>query len=84
MHEQIGPRALLREVKAEAPGWMSILPRLPRLVHQSLTDGRRQHAAMHERLDEISRRQQRSANFIAVLGALLAALAAFEIWRFFG
>ena len=84
MREQIGPRALLREVKAEAPGWMSILPRLPRLVHQTLTDGRRQQAAIYERLDEISRRQHRGANLIAALGALAAALAVLELWRFFG
>ncbi|MDR1661463.1 MAG: ubiquinone biosynthesis regulatory protein kinase UbiB [Azoarcus sp.] len=84
MHEQIGWRALLRELKNEAPGWAAILPRLPRLVHQSLNDGRQQRIAIQGQLDDIARRQRRNAGFIAALGALIAALAAFEIWRFLG
>jgi ubiquinone biosynthesis protein len=84
MQEQIGWRALLREVKNEAPGWAAILPRLPRLAHQALADSGQQHATLQTRLDEISRRQQRNACFVWVLAALVAALGAFEAWRFFG
>ncbi|MDR1063967.1 MAG: ubiquinone biosynthesis regulatory protein kinase UbiB [Azoarcus sp.] len=84
MDEQIGWRALLREVKNEAPNWASILPRLPRLMHQSLSGERQQRIAFQHQLDEIVRRQRRGASFVAVLGVLIAAFAAFEIWRFFG
>jgi ubiquinone biosynthesis protein len=84
MQEQIGWRALLREVKNEAPAWAAILPRLPRLVHQSLGGGSRQDIALQHRLDEIARGQRRATGFIVALGVLVAALAAFEIWRFFG
>ena len=84
MQEQIGWRALLREVKNEAPTWVAILARLPRLAHQALADSGQQHATLQARLNEISRHQQRNACFVRVLAALVAALGAFEAWRFFG
>ncbi|MDR3214293.1 MAG: ubiquinone biosynthesis regulatory protein kinase UbiB [Azoarcus sp.] len=84
MHEQVGWRALLREVKSEAPGWMTTLPRLPRLLHRSLLEGHQQRIAVQNRIDDIARGQRRNANFIAVLGVLIVAFAAFEIWRFLG
>jgi len=83
MQEQVGWRALLREVKNEAPGWASILPRLPRLAHQALISEHAQHAAIEERLDGIERRQRFSTRFIAVLSTLAAAFLVFELWRFF-
>jgi ubiquinone biosynthesis protein len=81
MQEQIGWRALLREMKDEAPGWASILPRLPRLAHQALNDSHQRHAAFQERLDKIACQQRRDAR---LFGALVIALLALEIWRFFG
>lgn len=83
MQEQVGWRALLREVKSEAPGWTSILPRLPRLAHQALTDRYAQRLALEGRIDDIERRQRLITRFIAVLSTLAAALLVFEVWRFF-
>ncbi len=36
MNEQIGWRALLKQLKAEAPRYAQLLPELPRLLHQAL------------------------------------------------
>jgi ubiquinone biosynthesis protein len=81
MTEQVGWRALLREVKTEAPLWSAILPRLPRLAHQALLDTHRQRTESQDRLDEILRRQRHDRYLIVALGLLVAALAAFVVWR---
>ena len=82
MQEQVGWRALIREVKSEAPGWASILPRLPRLAHKALTDGQTQHSALEGRIDDIERRQRLNTRFIVTLCVLIAAFLIFELWRF--
>jgi ubiquinone biosynthesis protein len=38
MNEQLGWRALVRQLKAEAPRYAQLLPELPRLVHQRLQE----------------------------------------------
>ena len=83
MQEQVGWRALLREVKSEAPGWASILPRLPRIAHQALADSHTQRAALEGRIDEIERSQRLNTRFIVALSTLAAALLVFEALRFF-
>ncbi len=40
MHEQLGARALWRELRAQAPRWGETLPALPGLVHEVLTQAR--------------------------------------------
>ena len=40
MSEQLGWRALLRHVREEAPNWGILLPQLPRLAHQALSQNR--------------------------------------------
>ncbi len=37
MHEQIGWRALVSQLRTEAPRYAPLLPQLPRLLHQALT-----------------------------------------------
>jgi len=81
MQEQVGWRALLREVKSEAPGWAAILPRLPRLAHQALISGQSQRAVIEERLNIIEHRQRLSNRLIVVLSTLAAAFLVFEVWR---
>ncbi|GHT82494.1 putative protein kinase UbiB [Betaproteobacteria bacterium] len=81
MHEQVGWRALLREVKNEAVNWATIVPRLPRLAHQALVDNHQQRSAIQERLDGIERRQRRDARWVGVLVLLVLLI---EIWRLSG
>ncbi|MDR1423925.1 MAG: ubiquinone biosynthesis regulatory protein kinase UbiB [Azoarcus sp.] len=84
MNEQVGWRALLREVRNEAPGWTAILPRLPRLTHQALLDSHRSRDEIRAQLKDIARRQRHDRYLILTLGLLATAFAAFELWRLFG
>ncbi len=38
MHEQVGPRAFLKQVRKNIPVWSEQLPELPALLHRFLTD----------------------------------------------
>jgi ubiquinone biosynthesis protein len=81
MQEQVGWRALLREVKDEAPGWAAILPRLPKLVYRALAETSAQRAALENRLSDIERRQRFSTYLILGFSALTTALLAAGIWQ---
>ncbi len=77
MSEQLGPRALWRQLKHEAPRWSKLVPELPRLVHKILSDdapGRIERAI--QRLEATQRRQTGILLAIAiVLGAMVIGLA---------
>ena len=78
MNEQIGWRALLNNLKTEAPKWAVLLPQLPRLAHQALNQDR---LAQIEAGLGLMLQQQRARNrWLAVLAALLAGLVAVQIW----
>ncbi|MEW6253199.1 MAG: ubiquinone biosynthesis regulatory protein kinase UbiB, partial [Planctomycetota bacterium] len=40
MNEQVGWRALVKNLKTEAPKWAALLPQLPRLAHHALNENR--------------------------------------------
>jgi ubiquinone biosynthesis protein len=74
MNEQVGVRALARQMREEAPLWARTLPQLPRLVHRVLVDdapGRMERAIA--RLEEAQRRQTRVLVAIVVTLAIMAA-----------
>ena len=77
MSEQLGPRALWRQLKHEAPRWSKLVPELPRLVHKILSDdapGRIERAI--QRLEATQRRQTEILLAIAiVLGVMVIGLA---------
>jgi ubiquinone biosynthesis protein len=70
MAEQVGWRGLLERVRQEAPYWSTILPQLPRLVHQALI---RQQAPQADAATVRLLRQQRAQTWL--LGAIAALLA---------
>ena len=84
MQEQVGWRALVREVKNEAPNWAAILPRMPRLAHQALSESRQQRVDLNERIDALERRQRSHNRLVLMLATLAAAIMVYEIWRFLG
>jgi ubiquinone biosynthesis protein len=82
MHEQVGVRGFLNHLKRESPQWASLLPQLPRLAHQVLSQAHRRDgmAAEIARLrDELAvgRRLAVAAWVVAVAALLLAALQFF-------
>ena len=77
MSEQVGWRGLLERLRQEAPYWGTILPQLPRLLHQALT--RQTLSDSSEQLAGLAREARRRNGFLAVIAALLALLCALLI-----
>jgi len=78
MNEQIGWRALLNNLKTEAPKWAVLLPQLPRLAHQALNQDR---LAQIEAGLALMRQQQQTRNrWLGILAVLLGGLLAVQIW----
>ena len=76
MNEQMGWRALVKNLQSEAPKWAALLPQLPRLTHAYLS---RNHdrSALEARLEQIAARQVRATWLLAAaigLAALTLAL----------
>ena len=74
MSEQLGWRAMLRNLKQEAPAWARTLPQLPRLVHQALT--REPAAELAPLLAQLNATQRRQNCLLAMVVLLLAATLA--------
>lgn len=76
MSEQLGTRALVRQLRQEAPRWGELLPALPRRLHDALDElaAARQELAEQSRQLQQLRREVRSASYRFVAGAAGAAL----------
>ena len=76
MREQLGARALLREIKRQAPKWGQTLPALPGLVYETLKLARSGEIEVRIRSEEIDqlRAEIRRANQRTVLAVIGAAL----------
>ena len=74
MAEQVGWRGFVERVRQEAPYWSTILPQLPRLVHQALA--RQPSAEASLELAELLREERRRNRLLAVIALLLALIAA--------
>jgi ubiquinone biosynthesis protein len=82
MDEQMGWRALLKQVKQEAPYWGTLLPQLPRLVHRALASDEAKVLAV--RLAELTREQQRQTRFLALISLLLGGLFCLGVYWILG
>jgi ubiquinone biosynthesis protein len=67
MSEQVGPRALWRQIRREAPQWAVLLPQLPRQLHHALSMGAKRDRAESEIVERELRAQNRTLRLIAVL-----------------
>ena len=79
MQEQIGWRALKRQITAEAPQWAALLPQLPRLLHQRLASD--SAAGLTQQLAAVERELARANRWRGTLSLLLAALLALVVFR---
>ena len=81
MSEQVGWRALIRQVQEEAPFWSTTIPQLPRLIHRALSED---HVAPLQKQVEWLRHEQRrlqhSLALIILLFALSTGLTALLFW----
>ncbi len=70
MSEQLGWRGLVNHVKREAPQWAALIPQLPRLAHQALSNPPQATLATElAALREEQARQRRSVNWLVALVA---------------
>jgi ubiquinone biosynthesis protein len=81
MSEQVGWRALLRQVQEEAPLWAATLPQIPRLIHSALSEDRA--APLQKQIELLQHEQKRLRNtlqWITCLFAVSAVVVALLLW----
>ncbi|WP_274584496.1 ubiquinone biosynthesis regulatory protein kinase UbiB [Neisseria leonii] len=76
MNEQLGPRALVRNLKNEAPDWAQILPALPRKLNALVDEARQQE--MRDAYIRLIKIQQRQSWYLAAVAAVLLLLLLFK------
>jgi len=74
MSEQVGWRGFIQRVKQEAPYWGTILPQLPRLLHEALV--RQTQATASEEFAALAREARWRNRLLAAIVAVLALIAA--------
>ncbi|MBI4986170.1 MAG: ubiquinone biosynthesis regulatory protein kinase UbiB [Rhodocyclales bacterium] len=79
MAEQIGWRALARNVRREAPLWARLLPQLPRLAHRVLAGDAQ--ARLADELAALRSEQVRRNRWLAAISLLLSGLLAAQLLR---
>jgi ubiquinone biosynthesis protein len=79
MSEQVGWRGLVERIRQEAPYWSTILPQLPRLLHQALTEQARARPEVETAV--LLREARRRNQLLWVIAALLAVIAAALLLR---
>ncbi len=78
MNEQLGWRALVKNLQTEAPKWAALLPQLPRLAHQALNENRL--AQVEAGLTLMLHQQHARNRWLGVIAGLLAILAAATLY----
>lgn len=73
MHEQVGVKALWRNLKQEAPEWAEILPALPRKLNMLVDEARQQE--MRDAYLHLVRTQQRQNTWLALIALMLLLMA---------
>ena len=84
MNQQIGWRGLLDRLKAEAPRYSSILPQLPRLIHQALTHTIQPPPQDNSQIEALLEEQRRTNRLLGIAvyggGGLLAGILLARLW----
>jgi ubiquinone biosynthesis protein len=82
MSEQVGWRGLLKALRQEAPHYATLLPQLPRLLHQSLT--KNSDFQREVILQKILTQQKRNQALLSVVMILLLIVLTWEALIFLG
>jgi len=83
METQMGFKGLEERLRYEAAQWSQLLPQLPRLVHQALTDTSRQEAILRE-VRQLRMETARRNRLVLVGVTCFLALVLMIAWVFFG
>ena len=85
MLEQVGPKRLWRELKAQAPQYAKLLPQLPRLVHDFLQQPRRSDAQQLQALLAEQRRTNALLHILLYLAlGFVTSLFILLVWTHLG
>lgn len=76
MKEQVGPQALWRNIKDEAPDWAQILPSLPRKLNMLVDENRQKE--MRDAYVHLVKIQQRQSFWLAVMAIALVLILVFK------
>ncbi|MGB8338051.1 MAG: ubiquinone biosynthesis regulatory protein kinase UbiB [Burkholderiales bacterium] len=82
MSDQVGVRGLLRNIADEAPKWSALLPQMPRLLHQALTNPPVSQEQA-EQMKQLQEQNQRLSARMGILTAIVTVLVLLEIASFF-
>jgi ubiquinone biosynthesis protein len=84
MLDQIGPKKLWEELKAQAPQYAKLLPQLPRLLHDYLQKSPHQDVRQVDKLLAEQRRTNHLLQVLLYLGlGFLISLLVFQVWAVF-
>jgi len=78
MNEQMGWRALVKNLQTEAPKWAALLPQLPRLAHQALNENRL--SQLEAGLTLMLQQQHARNRWLGTIAGLLAVLTATALY----
>ncbi len=81
MNEQMGWRALLKNLQTEAPKWAALLPQIPRLAHQALNENRL--TQLESGLTLMLRQQHARNRWLGIIATILALSTATLCWMVF-
>ena len=79
MNEQVGWRGLLKKLRKEAPNYVTLIPQLPRLLHQHLANNgaaNRSDDALRKMLEQ----QKRYNTWLMMVNLLLLGIVGWEIF----
>jgi ubiquinone biosynthesis protein len=81
MSQQIGWRALAKSVREEAPRWSTLLPQLPRLAHQALTQHPQRLDESERKLAALEQSNRQQTAWLRWIAVGFATLLALELYR---
>jgi len=79
MSEQVGWRGFLKTLRKEAPDYATMLPQLPRLLHQRLTENRTEQ--LEHLLGELVAQQRHANRWLTVIAMAAVAAASMLLYR---
>ncbi len=78
MSEQVGWRGLLKSLRAEAPHYFTLLPQLPRLLHQRLHE-KNSRAELDSTMQQLLEQQKRRNTLLLLIAAILLLQAVWMV-----
>jgi ubiquinone biosynthesis protein len=83
MSEQVGWRGLLKSLRSEAPHYFTLLPQLPRLLHQRLHE-KNSRSELDSTLQQLLVQQRRRNQLLLIIAGILLVQTAWLLAHYFG